>query len=401
MRRRTVIATVTSALLAGCGNFQEATTSAAEAVEEKQRIPAGVEPVSDIGIEGDLSVESGADVQPVDDIGIDQDIEIAEDIGVQGDLNYNSAQQLEGQGLDENGDPIEEDERAAEFIDRARSHLETAISTYTSYAGRDAELTDVNATMTDFDAIAVTREIRPARRDLERASSSATMGQQTIIMALGQCASFLENAAMVDEALTEAYEQFQFTKNRILNEQGAQAKMARQRFQSRLDDAESAKNALERLTRMQMMAAFDQISAETYRQKIRQLNLAIFTLDQFQTGLQQLQSSIQKTTTAATKYNNEAYQTAANRLLTATTNAGMATHQFGSVKSLTGLREPALDTSLVTRTLEQTLHDLERHVRATYNENRILANEALEAAEQHYDSNETVSSLDAWNGFPF
>jgi len=401
MRRRTLIATIGSALFAGCGSLDQATTGPAEAVEERKRIPSGVEPVEDIGIQGDLGVDGGVDVQPVDDIGIDQDIEIAEDIGVRGDLGYGRAEQLQGEGLDEGGDPIEVNERAAGLIERARSQLRTAITTYASQAGSRAVLTDVNAATTGFSALPVTREVNAARDILDRASGPATMGQQTIIMALGQCASFLEHAAQVDEALTEAYEEYEFMRGRVLSEQQSQARMARQRLQSKVNDAESAYEALERVTSMQMMAAMEEISAEMYRTKIRQLGNGIRTLEDFGDALERLQSAIQETDVAAGKYGNDQYRAAANRLVTATSNAGMATTLLRNTDDVTGLREEAIDTSLIARTLEQTLHDLERHARAKADENRILATEALEAAEQHHDSNDAVSGLSAWTGFPF
>lgn len=401
MRRRTLLATVGSALLAGCGDFQEATTSAPEAVEAEQRIPDGVGPIDDIGIQGEIGVEGGVDVQPVDDIGVDQDIEIADDIGVQADVDFGGADQLEGQGLDENGDPIERNPRAERLIQQARGQLSSAIEAYTSFAGPDATLTDVNPTVSDFDAVDVTREVRPARRLLERASSSATMGQRTMIMALGQCASFLENAAMVDGKLADAYEDFEFAWDRLVAETYPQVEQARHRFQSDLDDAESAKDALERVTSMRMMAAFEEISAEMYRTKIRQFDLCLSTLDQFDGGLGHFRSALHKTDTAAGLSEDERYRSAANRLVTATASAGTTTQRFRTVSSLTGLRGEALERSLVPRTMEQTLHDLERHARARHNENRILADEALEAAEQHYSSNDTVAGLNVWNGFGF
>lgn len=400
MRRRTLIATIGSALFAGCGALDRATTGPAEAVNEQQRIPAGVEPVEDIGIQGDIGVDGGVDAQPVEDIGIDQDIEIAEDIGVRGDLGYSGETQLQGEGLDEGGDPIEVNERAADRIERARSQLRSAITTYTSQAGSRAVLTDVNATTTDFDALAVTKEVNRARSTLDRASGPATMGQQTMIMALGQCASFLEQSAQVDEALTEAYDEYEFMKGRVLSEQQPQAEMARQRLSSKVGDAESAYEALERVTRMQMMAAMEEISAEMYRTKIRQLGNGIRTLEDFGDSLERLKSAIQKIDLAATKYGNEEYRAAANRLVTASSNAGMSTTLFRDTNEMTGLQNEATDTSLISRTLEQTLHDLERHARATADENRILASEALQAAEQHYDSNDAVSGLSAWTGFP-
>lgn len=401
MRRRTLLATIGSALFAGCGSLDQATTGPAEAVDEKQRIPAGVEPVEDIGIQGDLGVDGGVDVQPVDDIGVDQDIEIAEDIGVRGDLSYGRETQLRGEGLDEGGDPIEVNERAADLIERARSQLRSAITTYTSQEGARAVLTDVNAATADFSALAVTREVNSAREILDMASGPATMGQRTIIMALGQCASFLEHAAQVDEALTEAYEEYEFMKGRVLSEQQPQARMARQRLRSRVDDAESAYEALERVTSMQMMAAMEEISAEMYRTKIRQLGNGIRTLEDFGEALERLKSAIRKTDVAADKYGDEQYRAAANRLVTAISNAGMSTTLLRNTDEITGLRDEAIDTSLLSRTLEQTLHDLERHAGAKADENRILATEALEAAEQHYDSNDAVSGLSAWTGFPF
>ena len=258
----------------------------------------------------------------------------------------------------------------------------------------------MNATTTDFDALAVTKEVNRARSTLDRASGPATMGQQTMIMALGQCASFLEQSAQVDEALTEAYDEYEFMKGRVLSEQQPQAEMARQRLSSKVGDAESAYEALERVTRMQMMAAMEEISAEMYRTKIRQLGNGIRTLEDFGDSLERLKSAIQKIDLAAIKYGNEEYRAAANRLVTASSNAGMSTTLFRDTNEMTGLQNEATDTSLISRTLEQTLHDLERHARATADENRILASEALQAAEQHYDSNDAVSGLSAWTGFP-
>ncbi|MFB6143206.1 MAG: hypothetical protein ABEJ30_07680 [Halorientalis sp.] len=408
MRRRSLLATAGSVLLAGCGRLERATTGAVEAIEGEQRIPPDVQPVDDIGIQGDIGIDDSIDIRPVDDIGIDRRVEIADDIGIPEGAGPEDDPELQGPGLDSNGEPIETNPRAADLIQRARDELSEAMDVYASYDGRNPTITDVNPTVERFNSGRVITELNQARQYLQRAEQFATMGQETMIMALGQCATFLENAAIAEEELNAAYDKFQFARERLFNGQYTQSTRARRRMRQHCREARTALRTMRETTEMAMMNAYDQISMEEYQGKLHQISTALDIFSSYKRGLRLLARGLRDIDTGATKYSNGNYSRAVDFISSALQDFRAARLEFssparGSPDSTppTGLRDDGTELAVFARSAKLVLEDLERHTRAKAQTNRLVASEALAAAEQHFRMNPRLQEFDVWTGFPF
>lgn len=393
MRRRTLLATLGSTLVAGCGSTEESLDTGPNEMFERGYARDGVEIKENIGIDrpGDVGT-GGVDVEPVDDIGIDRDVEIARDIGVDAD-RFDQSSEFE------DGEPAEKNPEATERIEAATDHLDEALAAYSSFAGRDASLLDVTPTVDRFDTLSIDRRLRAARDRLEDAAEYATEGQQVQIVGLGQVATFLEYAAATDDALVDAYDRFDFAVARLYNESYGQAARSRRQLSSHVDAAETAMRTIRNAVDHGAMRLFDGLSLTESTNKQRQLSDGLTTLGNFAGGLKRIQNGMKRVETAGGEYSRAEYQAAADTLLAANADIARAAGVFRSVPSVTGMDEAAFDVHLVARTMDQVTTDLERHASARANENQMVAREAKRAAQSQVETNETVADMSIWTGF--
>lgn len=391
MRRRTLLATLGSVLVAGCGSSDDSLSQGPSDILGEGYAREGVEPVDSIGMDRPPEMDGDLGTEPIDDIGIERNISINRDVGIGSGRRRQDSRY-------ETDTPTETNPRATEYLDAAREYLTAALDAYVEFGGGES-LVDVNPTVGTVVAVAVQRPVTTARKRLESAREYATEGQQIAVLGLQHVASFLEYSAATDQMLCDAYEEFVFAIERAYNENTTQARQARLRLDSKLETAEASLQTLTDGVDRGAMVLFEALSESAVVQKQQQLSSSVSTLRDFESGVEYMEQGLSRLDDAGNRYRDGNYSGAADSLIAANGNFAGATTQFKRVSSETGLKDKALEARLVTRTLEQVTADLERSVNAKANGNQLVSRESRRSAEDQLDSNDVVADMTAWSRF--
>jgi len=393
MRRRELLATAGALLSAGCG----ALTGGNRGGRGGSHLDSIYD--SDIGVDGpvttredigpdNISVETPRDIN----VNVSDEIEAVDvntsnfDTDIDGDIG--------GFDDEERGQtPTPANERTMRLVTEAVGQLREGLDEYTSFAGRNAGILDVDPTVTSFDRAPVVNTLDGVAGTLEEALQTAEPGQTANIQALRQVYVFVRHAAFVEHALARAYERFDWAMERLYNENTTRAELAVPDIESRVRTAQEHFQVIQQLTQPRAMAAFDYLSESEYEQKVGFFEGETEAFVDFMDAIRDTADGIREMQRGVDLYRDDNYRNAERYLSGARGSFSTAGSSFEFIFGAEPI-EPRANRELeIITTLEQAMEDLERAAEAQQADNRSLYFDAHRAAVEHIESNEVVNSM--------
>jgi hypothetical protein len=340
--------------------------------------------------EVNASVDTNIDDINISDIDVDTDINTT---SLDGNFSTNIDTDIDSGFGDDEGTATPANERTTQLVSEATTKLNEAIDIYTSFAGEDAGLMDVDATTTEFRKIEIQSKVREALSTLDDALSSATEGQLANIAALEEVGVFLSNAAAAQEALALAYDRLEFTTERFYGESLILMENANREMRGHASDAFEPVERIRQETDSDSMRVLSTVSPELYRNKRYRLGDQAQAFDSFADGFEEMRTSMEEMQEAVPQYLDEEYDEADNGFLSASAGFGIGATSFTMLLGADPLEEKADEIYGVVSTLEQAADDLHRSANAQVEDNRLIFYEARRAAENHIESNDIVSDM--------
>jgi len=283
--------------------------------------------------------------------------------------------------------PSPAERRAAEQLDTARGHLSDALGQYTSFAGEEATLLDVNATV-DVTSPNVTNRVREARTALDEVPSGASDEQQTTVDQLRVVAAFLANAVRCQDELFDAYDECTFVVDRIYAERFGGIGDDISRLRSERDAARSAFQTLQSETDAASMEAFDDIDGETYTQKLDQMASEVTAFDTLAGALDSFRRGMEAFEDATDAYEQRDYRDARELYPTAAEHIGAANADLSDLSPPDSIEDKIDELVVATDSLAAAATDMGDAARAGFRGDASGRNDGEDRAEEHLRSPE-------------
>jgi hypothetical protein len=294
---------------------------------------------------------------------------------------------------EEDRTPVETNPKATAYLDTVRAELTDAYEMYVSYAGPDADISDVNPTLSSFSGLRIRKKVRGIATPLEKAAQHATEGQMAYVAGLQQVGVFLVQAPWVEQALIDAWDDFTFAVERVYNESLSLANRSVNKAKHNIDTAKDKLRNLEAEVDGQAMVTFPKLSADGFTAKLEQLNAEISFIQDFVQAVDRMRIGMERMASGVSAYIDEDYQSASNPLLRAGNNFSRAERNLDEYGNAGPMKEKAKEVYNVAFTLEQVCEDLGDAARAKAWGNRSNFYENEEDAEEHIRSNDIVTQM--------
>lgn len=370
MRRRSLLATAGLVLFAGCeqgpGTGTDTTDAETTATTTGQQ---GTSPPGAATTSPDAATETLSEPQPTEQT-----------------TQTDTATETET----ETATRSRAERRAADQIDTARGHLSDALSAYLTFV--DAE----NPTLLDVDASVsvtisdVTAPISEARTALNEVPQGANEDQQATVDELRGVATFLDQGIRCQAQLYFAYDEFQFVVERIYNENLAGVPDDIGRIREKKDRASGFFETLQSDSDPSDFAAFEDISQNTYTRKVDQFDAEIAAFTTLADAMTAFRDGMDAFNEATDAYVSRNYRDARELFPTADEEFGVASDTLSSMDAPESVAGTVSELVDVTRVLSNGSQDMARASRAGFEGRTGDRNDAFEAAEEDFQSNEIV-----------
>lgn len=332
-----------------------------------------------------------------DDMGGDANFSMSDSGGVDFEFNESSFEAEFDSGFEENSGkprtPVETDPRATKLMNEAMAGIQETYEVYVGYAGPDADLLDVNATIDSFNAPRVRRLAQNARDPLERATEFAPEGQKNFILSLVQVTVFLEDMARVREALMEAHDEFRYAVDRLYAESTLRAERANLRLRDARNRAKSLFKPLKNEIDAKAVAVFTPLR-KTYEDKIDQVRAELDAFRNIKSGVKSAANGIKKFRRGVPAFYDRDYRKALSSLETAEFRFSNAVSGFAVVDDSTGMRAKASEVAAVMAALRSAAGSLSEAATVKVDdEPQPRFFEARRAAEDAIEGNRIASDM--------
>lgn len=370
MRRRSLLATAGLVLFAGCGQGPGTDTTDGEptATTTGQQ---GTSPPDSETTTTESPTETLSDPQPTE-----QTTRTETDTATETETATETPTQAEREATDQ--------------IETARGHLSDALSAYLSFVDVESPtLLDVDASV-EVTVSDVTGPVSEARTALNEVPQGANADQQDIVDKLRGVAAFLDQGIRCQAQLYLAYDEWQFVIERIYNENLAGVGDDIGRMGDRKDNANGFLETLQSDSDSADVAAFDGISGSRYTQKVDQFEAEIDAFTTLVEAMRAFREGMDAFDEATDAYESRDYRDAREEFPTADEEFGVASDTLSSMDPPESLADQVSELTEVTRVLSNGSQDMARASRAGFEGRSGDRNEAFEAAEEDFESNEIV-----------
>jgi hypothetical protein len=331
-----------------------------------------------------------------DDMGDEPNFSMGESEGVEFEFNESSFEATFDSRFGEarsTRTPVETDPRATKLMEDAMEGIKRTYETYVGFAGSDATLLDVDASIDSFDGPKIRRLAQEARASLEKATEYAPEGQKNIILSLVQVTIFLEELSRLREALRDAYGEFDYAVERLYAESTLRAKRTAIRMNEARSEAQSLFEPLRKEIDPEAVSVYTPIG-NVYEEKIRQLRAEIDAFRNFNSAVKSAANGIDEFKTGVPRFYRREYEKALSPLRTAQFRFESARSSLAIVDESTGIQEKALEVEGVMSALRGAADGLHRAAEVKVDDDpQPQFFEARRAAESAVGDNDIAAEM--------
>jgi hypothetical protein len=290
----------------------------------------------------------------------------------------------------ETSTPSQAERTATDRIETARGHLSDALDAYLAFLdAEDPSLLDVDASVR-VTVSNVSNPVSQARSALNEVPQGANDHQQDTVDKLRGVAAFLNQGIRCQAELYDAYDEFQFVVERIYNENLAGVPDDIGRIRQEKDRASDFLDTLEADSDSSDVSAFEGISGSVYNRKVEQYGAEIDALTTLADAMTDFREGMDAFGDAVDAYEGRDYRDARELFPTADEEFGVASDTLSSMDTPESVADTVSELADVTRVLSNGSRDMARASRAGFEGRAGDRNDAFEAAEEDFQSNEIV-----------
>jgi len=363
MRRRTLLATVSAGLAAGCSEsvplLDDDTPADTESTPPNGESPSESPPT-------ETAESTATDAEPTEE-------------------------------PTETETPNQAERRGAEVIANARDQLGDAYDAYVAFAdaggtGGESEpttLLDVTVA-TEVTFSDVTSPVGKARSTLDELPRRASGEQYEAERRLRGVATFLDQGIRCQDDLREAYEEFDYVLGRIYADSTGTVPSALGRMRTNRSAAAEHLDTIETETAVEDVDAFDRLDTSTYESKISQLRRAVAAFETLPDALANVKRGLDAFRTATGDYRNGSYLSAERTFVTAEEALRPAADTLATLDAPEPMAATVADLAGVTDALALAAVDLETAADTGSRGEREEREAALADAKAHLRESEVA-----------